>query len=1069
MKRLLLILSFFLALSVLGGGLFLKQGIYIEHLATSSVTLHNISLQWHKKLELQIEQVVIAVEQRAAEKHAPDFSSVEKIIPLVQWIERLFAKIEIQNITVGEMTADFLYTSSVGQFNLSSPYLTLRTTLTLEAGVLAIEIEELSSEQFGSQATGEVHFDLERKSGEGQLSAILADSLPVNLTFLADQHQFSFQGKEGGLVTTITPFVDLFGLSQNIQRWITEYLTGSRYKLKTFSGDFPWENPLHLLESFYGEVRVEDCQYTFAPGLEPIKASYTDVSFEKGVLDIVPHDSTFYGQDTEDSWLDINFNDIDNILLTAYIVTSAVGNADIMNLLEYYKIPLPFVQIEGKTKTDLILAISLNDGEIIATGNFQIDEGVILYDNVPCSVKDAELVLKNSRISIKNMDLTYGETLHVELSGFFDAADKKGDIDIILRSLVIPMGEPDALLELDTSTVQPKLQYQIRPEGVRIEGEESFWRLNTISMQLGSFSTPFVLDDYSGVLPPTQIVVKKTSNGEMVRAELAGTFSGKKKEVDLHGALQELHLGALTLESKNAPIRIYYKDGLFIEQTKASQWVLGEVPLTLYSTTGAYRNNIFSVASDKLIYGDIFESGIDGSYNTALQKGEYSITEPSFGTGILSKLLSSDPVTVQLDGSGDYLQLAVPELDLTVSSSGNKQWSAHIGDLKTAYKRSPLLQQFKVDAGEITVNSVAGDTSYRFTADIPWKYPLLVADNKPMEQYRITGTVNAGSVQAEINDQLHISYTEKIEVHSKGVFYNIPAISKFYKECIQPYDDGKEKKNSARVTLTATDSGFYLSPVSKVIAGKMELNSEKNKVTIELVSGLGRVSVNMEGEQFSIHGKDLNDVFMNALSPDADLYNGTMDVTAKGEFDDFSVLIEVKKTVLKDFKTMNNVLALVNTIPALITFSLPSYSSNGLYVSSAVMGAKFVDGVATIKSIDITSSELSIAGKGWIDFLKKTIGMDLNLITQSKKNMQKIPLLGYILAGAEKHPSITVRVSGDLANPVVEHKTFKEVATIPFGILYRTLALPAHLVSPLIENNDELQQEDPLLEEINGK
>ena len=270
----------------------------------------------------------------------------------MRWVDWLFQRVSVEEIIAGEIQADFLYISSAGNFNLSSPYGDVHTNLKLDGGVLVAEFEALSSEAYQSRAAGSLHIDLSQHTLEGFMTAELTKSLPIRFHFTADKQQFFFEGTENGNISTITPFVDLFGLSNTIQRWITEYLTGSRYELKKFKGDFPWDNPLHLLESFYAEVRVKECHYTFAPGLEAIKTAYTDVTFEKGILGIVPHDSTFYGQDGEDSWLDINFNDFDNILLTAYILTSAVANADIMNLLEYYNVPLPFVQTEGKMKTD---------------------------------------------------------------------------------------------------------------------------------------------------------------------------------------------------------------------------------------------------------------------------------------------------------------------------------------------------------------------------------------------------------------------------------------------------------------------------------------------------------------------------------------------------------------------------------------------------------------------------------------------------------------------------------------------------------------------------------------------
>lgn len=1058
MKRLLLILIAFFIVLLLAGGLLLKRGLHIENLVIGPAALSNISFEWQSKLELQIEHLSIDVRQDSNEKKPLDLSGVEKIIPALQWVDRLFAKISVQDIRRGDFRADFLYASSVGSFTLLSPYIDLHAALKMDADELVITVNQLSSKAFQSQASGEIRVDLRAKTGHGQLDANLANSLPVRISFSADQQQFSFEGQENGTITTITPFVDLFGLSQNIQRWITDYLTGSRYTLKTFSGNFPWDNPLHLLESFYAEVRVEDCQYTFAPGLEAVKTQYTDVTFKQGILGIVPHESTFYGQDGGDSWLDINFNDFDNILLTAYIQTSAVANADIMNLLKYYDMPLPFLQTEGKTKTDLTLAINLNTEAIDATGRFLIDKGIVQYDKLPLVVENLEISLKNSSIDIDKLDITHGKTVRAGISGFFDAGSKKGDIDIVLYSLVIPMG--DSEFTLDTSALHPKLQYQIRPEGCRVDGGESFWKWNKLALHLGSFSMPFSFVDYSGTLPSTFISAKNSASGTNVQAKLTGTFTGQKKQLNLHGILQKFSFEGLLLKSVDVPVRISYHDGLTIENTGKSQWQLGDNSLELNPSKWTFHKDILSVASDKLKYGDLFEGGINGSYNTLLKKGEFSITKPLLGKNEPEYFFSPESLTLQLDSTGPHLQIAVPEFSLQVTTGSSKQWSAHISDLKNIHDRSPLLQQFKIDSGNVTVSSENGGAPYLFQADIPWHYPLLVFENKPITQYQISGSVEDGSVQANLNGKVKLRYTENLVIESDQILYNIPAIVKFFNECVQPPGDNNGQQSSFSTMLHATDSGFYLSPDSQIIADTITLHSVEKNIDIKLLSGPGKIVIGMEGEDFFLQGDDLDDRFMNALSPETRLHNGKMTVAVKGKYDNFSALVEIDDTVMENFNTLNNVLAFVNTIPALITFSLPSYSKNGLPVTSAVAGMKVVNGIAEMHSLILESPELSITGTGWIDFTKRTIEMDMNLITQSNKNMRKIPLVGYILAGKKKQPSITVKVSGDLDNPTVEHKVFKEVATIPFSMLYRTLALPAHIVAPLFEDTKEGGMDD---------
>jgi len=1054
-KRLLLIFLLFSVLSVLGAGLFLKKGIHLEHLQVDPVTFENITLQWRSKLELQIERLRINTADSTAANESIDLSSVGKIIPLMRWVDRFFAKITVQEISAGEITADFLYAASAGHFNLFSPYGDLRSNFILKDGVLNVTIKELSNQEFQSKATGVVNIDLARQTAEGVLEADLAGSLPLDIIFSADQQQLTFSGKENAVITNITPFVDLFGLSPDIQCWITEYLTGTRYQLKEFSGSFPLDNPLHLLESFTAEVRVEGCQYTFAPGLEAIKTAYTDVFFKKGVLNIIPHESTFYGQDGEKSWLDINFNDVDNILLTAYILTNAVGNDDIMNLLEYYDIPLPFVQTDGKTKIDLTLAINLNKLLIDATGTFRIDEGIVEYDEIPYRIKDAALSLKNSLVSIEKLNLAYETILQADLSGFFDAAGKQGDLDIVLQSLAIPVGK--SLLHLDSSQPSPVLQYHISPKGDRGESSESFWLLNGAKIHLGAFSTPFSFADYSGTLSP--VTVTGDADGGKIRTRVGGSFSAKNRQVDLQGFLEEFHFKSLHLQSEEVPVRISYNDGLFIEHKQNSQWLLEQVPVTLHPTTGSYQNHIATVVSKKIRYGDIFEGGVEGSYNIASEKGEYTISEPSLLSPALSELLKPESLTLQLDGSGDFLKLAVPELGLSVSTRENKQWTAHLNDLKAVYDRSPLLQQVKIDSGSLTVRSEDDGKLVAFSADIPWHYSLLVLGDQPVNRYVISGTVQDSVVEADINDKIQLRYTDSLELHSQQILFNLPEIAKFSEECFPHQDDKKEGENTFVTVLHAQDSGFYLSPNSQIIADTLTLRSVGDDVNIDISSGSGEIVVSMEGKEFSLQGTGLNDTFMDALFPEAYLKGGTMTVAAKGNADNFSFLVDIKKTVLKEFVTLNNVLALVNTIPALITFSLPSYTNSGLHVSSAVFGAEVIDGIASIRSLSVKSPELSMTGKGWIDFPQEKINMDLNLITQSNKNVRKIPLVGYILAGEKKQPSITIEVSGDLNDPDVEHKAFQKVATIPFNILYRTLSLPSHIVSPLFNGKAQADSE----------
>ncbi len=1045
MKRFLLMLLILSALLLFAGGLFLKRGIHVESLSTGPATLNNISLQWHTKLELQIESLVVDPSQDdGGNKPAPDLSFIGKAVPLVQWIDRLFSKITVGAISVGKVNGSLLYESSLAHLKLSSQVVALETTVRLDENVLTADIQELRSDRFHSQAAGVVHFDLDAKKGGGKFSVNLAGSLPVNLSLTMDRKQLFFEGTEAGEITNITPFVDLFGLDHSIQKWITDYLTGTRYNLKSFSGNFPWNDPMVLLESFVAEVRVDGCQYTFAPGLEAIQSDYTDVLFKKGILVITPHHSTFYGQDGEKSWLDINFNDIDNILLTAYILTHAKANQDIVNLLKYYDIPLPVLQTEGETAVDLTLSINLNSELVTAYGIFLVEDGRVDYSGANFGVKDARIILDTNKITFEQMQVSFARMLVADIAGVFDAATASGNLDITLQECEVAIGE--SKLTLNGSEKKPIIHYTISPDAALVAVEASSWNIGALSLNLGSFSTPFSLDTFSGTLSSTSL-----SCPPFVATELSGIFSLKEQRLDLQCSLVQCQIKDLKLQESLDGLQIQYDKGLTIRSVKESQWLLNSIPVTLYPSEFKFSDALFSVTGGGIRYGNIFDAILSGIYNFHTQHGEFLLDDLDIKKESIGHFLTpKTALSVEVDGNKESLLLKVPELEMEMTSSAKaKIWSLLLKNLGAVYEHSPLLQRYMVKNGNLAIES-KDDAGYHFSADIPFDYSLLVKDGIPLDHYQIQGESGDNGFRATVNRDLEIVYDDDFRILTRDLSFNIPAIMQLLKDLPSPAGTDRKDTEKVDVTLSAQKTSLFFTSEREVLADEITLVYRDEKAILHLQHGLGSISLDIDEEKvFSLTGEGLNDAFMSGLLAGANFQKGAMRIAARGTFDDFTAMFKIEDTVLRDFKSLNNILAMVNTIPALVTFSLPSYNTTGLPVDSVVAGIEMVDGVATFKTLGLESPEMTIKGSGWIDLPQQLLEMDLNLITTAKKNVNKIPLVGYILVGKKKRPSISVKLSGDLFDPEVENSTFQEVASVPFQILYRTLALPAHLVSPV--------------------
>ncbi len=800
-----------------------------------------------------------------------------------------------------------------------------------------------------------------------------------------------------------------------------------------------------IIETFVAEARVDDCQYTFAPGFEAVKADYTDLFFKKGVLTILPHEPNFYEQDGQDSWLDINFNDPDNIILTAYILTLAPANQVVVDLLAYYDIPLPFLQTEGETSVDLTLSINLNTELVKADGTFLIDEGKVDFHDENFVVKELRFTLDTDQIALEQLQVSFDKLFLADVTGDFDAITESGSFAIILQESEIDFG--GSKLILDESKEKPKLNYSISSETSTVTAGPSSWILGGLPLTIGSFNTPLNLDDLSGVVTSTSI-----SCPPFVTSEAYGIFSLKEQRLDFQGSLSQCQIKDLKLQESVGELSVKYDDGLTIKTSDASRWILGDVPITLYPSEFKISDSLMSVTTGRMAFGGFFDATFSGYFDNLTQRGEFVLKDLDIKDDTMGHLLTPEKtVSIKIIRNEEILSINIPELEARFSiSEKEKNWSLQLDDLSVLYEHSPLLQQYLLNNGNLKIEGTE-EGRYHFSADIPYEYPLLVKDGIPQNNYQIQGEFYENSLLATINKDLEIVYEDDIKISSSKLSFNVTAIMQLLKDLPDTVESNSENKLKIDVLLTAEDTSLFFKADRQILADSFILKYSDGKSDLELKHGSGTISLDVEGEYFSLTGKELNDRFMNGVLSGMDCQDGSMGFAAKGTFDEFTAMVKIENTIMKDFKTLNNVLAMVNTIPALVTFNLPSYSTEGLSVRSLVAGMKVKDGIATFETLGLDSSELRMAGNGWIDFPKEKIEMDLNLITRAKENVNKIPLVGYILVGKKKSPSITVQISGDLLDPKVEHSTFQEVVTVPFGMLFRTLALPVYLVAPIFD------------------
>lgn len=315
--------------------------------------------------------------------------------------------------------------------------------------------------------------------------------------------------------------------------------------------------------------------------------------------------------------------------------------------------------------------------------------------------------------------------------------------------------------------------------------------------------------------------------------------------------------------------------------------------------------------------------------------------------------------------------------------------------------------------------------------------------------------------------KLRITVDEKITITSKDVEYNIVEIVKLLKNLSNKKSASSTTNPSLHLELMARNSSLYFRPDSEVLADKLQMLIEDGKTSLWLEHESGKAAFVAKDGAFSLEGENLDGSFMEALLAGSDFKGGSLSFNGNGEADNFDARFKVQNTILENYGVMNNVLAFVNTIPALITFSVPDYNTTGMDVESALLDISYGKNLYTVNSFEVDSPVLTLRGVGNASVLEDNIDLKLNLITEGRKDLSKIPLVGYVLVGDEKVPSITLEVTGKLSDPDIQNSAFEEIVTLPFDIALRGLMSPFKWIENLFSDEDSSTKSNSLDNEPN--
>jgi hypothetical protein len=461
------------------------------------------------------------------------------------------------------------------------------------------------------------------------------------------------------------------------------------------------------------------------------------------------------------------------------------------------------------------------------------------------------------------------------------------------------------------------------------------------------------------------------------------------------------------------------------------------------------KNSKLSLKNSYFKFEDILFAKADISIDLSSKRfdSNLSVEYLNLNTSSDSILYFKDKkITIAGSFGGDSTELHSKELDIKFLSI-NKSNYISIGDISKLYINSHLLQKLNIKNGSLDIKSSDFKRFVIFSNLKDLDTPLY-KNGKFIGDINLVVEIDGDEIKVISNRKDLSAYIKdnKIDVSLRNFDIFLPDFDEMSSSSKEPFD--------FELKLRAENTNLYFGG-KLILSESFWLFYSQDKMIFETKYKNASVKISKNGYKIDVKANNLDEVFFKSFFHQDNLEGGLYNLTLNGDLDidTFTGILSFQNVTIKNLILLNNLVAFLDSLPAIITFEKPGFSRNGYEVLDGnIEFAKFKDSIY-IRSIDLKGKNIDIKGAGRIYLDSKTIDIWLDVITikNLSKIINKIPLVGYIVLG-DGTIATRVSITGALSNPKIDTNIIKDTIKAPINMIERTLSLPNKLIE-YIQNN----------------
>lgn len=431
---------------------FLKGGISISHLKIASFNIEGLYLKLNKKFILTVDKVIIPKTKK--EKNL----DIERVLDKIKRVLDFFEYIKLQEVDFKNEHYTLLFTENI--FYMTTDEFEIASHQIKRVGSqLQAVVDLLYIKRYDVRFSGKMVYNYKQDVGLIHGDAHYKD---INVELVANkQKDRFFYVLKSNRFKELKPLIEQFGLSKNLNSWITDKIEAESYKLSSLKGvgRFDKNGVDLMLKQMIAKAILKDATIHFKEGVKPLTAKEIVLTLKDGNLyfDLV---KPLYGKKSLSGSM-VSITDLTERkkpILNIKLTFNSKLDKEIHKILKAYDIAIPIHAKHSTINSNLTLTLNLHTKALTFASDFLLKKGVVSIGGADFPVAGGHVHIAKDIITLDSV-LLKDKTLNAAVDGTVDI--KKRHANLILNVKSLKLGEDKkSFVSLKKSKFPVKIRFK---------------------------------------------------------------------------------------------------------------------------------------------------------------------------------------------------------------------------------------------------------------------------------------------------------------------------------------------------------------------------------------------------------------------------------------------------------------------------------------------------------------------------------------------------------------------------------------------------------------------------------